>query len=294
MTTSQKRSAAENLSPLQQVGILKHVLDFVGPGHWCFVAEVSKLWRELYLRVADAEMLAKFGYDTITCVPEMTLFSAAFAAPSRLRYAHARGISGTIMRYSFAAGKYADIATLEVAHELGMKYNSMAAIEGAVHCNDVTVVQFLHGRGCCWTNCVFSIAARRGDMELCEYLYATDCGWSMWTCEAAADSDHASILRWLREHDCPWDEDRMHTDAAEGGSVDVMLYLQEQGIVFDADMLVEMLNIAGAYNNLAAAKWSRQQGAEWPEVLCYRDQKWPVAMLDWAGPAGCTSQLVLW
>jgi hypothetical protein len=251
------------------------------------------LWRELYLKVADAEMLAKFGYHTITCVPEMTLFSAAFASPSRLQFAHARGIGGTITRYSFAAGKYADVATLEVAHELGMKYNSMAAIEGAVHCNDVTVVQFLHDRGCCWTDHVFSIAARRGDMELCEYLYANDCGWSMGTCEAAADSGHANILCWLREHDCPWHEDRMHWLAAKGGSVDVMLYLQEEGIMFDAEMLRDMLRAAGAHNKLAAAQWLRQRGAEWPTVLfgrrLYDEVPWSGDVLLWARAEGCTS-----
>eukprot|EP00953_Heterococcus_sp_UTEX-ZZ885_P006630 4048-Heterococcus_DN1.PRE.1 len=53
---AQKRSVKESLNPLQHAGILQRVLDYVGPGHWCFVAEVSKLWRELYLRVAAREL----------------------------------------------------------------------------------------------------------------------------------------------------------------------------------------------------------------------------------------------
>jgi hypothetical protein len=39
----QKRSATDSSSPLQETGILEHVFDYVGPGHWCFVAEVSSI-----------------------------------------------------------------------------------------------------------------------------------------------------------------------------------------------------------------------------------------------------------
>eukprot|EP00953_Heterococcus_sp_UTEX-ZZ885_P006561 4007-Heterococcus_DN1.PRE.5 len=41
-TRGQKRSAEDSKYPLQQAGILQRVLDH-GPGHWCFVAEVSSL-----------------------------------------------------------------------------------------------------------------------------------------------------------------------------------------------------------------------------------------------------------
>jgi hypothetical protein len=298
-TRAQKRSVKESLNPLHQAGILRHVLDFVGPGHWRFVAEVSSLWRDVYKRVSSREISDPNWDVQVTCVPEMTLYSSVFASPSRLRLAHDGGLSSTQMRYRFAASKYADVATLEVAHELGMDYTPgwlVAAIdlEGAVYCNELAVVQFLHDRCCYWTNHVFSIAAQRGDMDLCEYLYASDCGWSMGTCEAAARSGHADILRWLREHDCPWDEDRMHTGAAKGGSVDVMVYLQEEDIVFDAEILTEMLKIAGACNKLAAAQWLRKQGAQWPAVLkwqkSYRDQLvWSDDALAWARAEGCTS-----
>jgi hypothetical protein len=50
-STASKRSAADSSNPLQQPGILQHVLDYVGPGHWCFIAEVSSFWRDLYINV---------------------------------------------------------------------------------------------------------------------------------------------------------------------------------------------------------------------------------------------------
>jgi hypothetical protein len=178
------------------------------------------------------------------------------------------------MLYRFAAGKYADVATLQAAHELGMEYDSAATIEGAVYCNELAVVQFLRAQeGSWWTNHVYNIAARRGDMALCAYLYANQCGWSLGTCEAAASNGDSGLLRWLREHDCPWNEDSISNDAAEGGSVDALEFLQEEeGIEFTADMLTKMLLIAGANSKLEAAQWLRKQGAEWPAVL--RWQRW--------------------
>jgi hypothetical protein len=81
----------------------------------------------------------------------------------------------------------------------------------------------------------------------------------------------------------------IHLAAAEGGSVDAMEYLQQQGIVFTANMLTHMLNAAGKYNKLPAARWLRQQGAEWPRRL-YWYGVWSEDALEWARAEGCTSR----
>jgi hypothetical protein len=65
-------------NPLTEAGILQHVLGYVGPGHWYFLATVSSLWRDLYARVADRTMQKKdcMGIaQQFTCVPQMTLLS---------------------------------------------------------------------------------------------------------------------------------------------------------------------------------------------------------------------------
>jgi hypothetical protein len=82
-----------------------------------------------------------------------------------------------------------------------------------------------------------------------------------------------------------WDTDMVCSSAAMGGSVDVMVYLQQQGIQFTADVLKDMLDHAGVHNKLAATQWLRQQGAEWPAVL----RAWPGEVLAWARAEGCTS-----
>jgi hypothetical protein len=276
-TREHKRSATDSSNPLQQAGVLKHVLDYVGPGHCCFVGEVDWLWRGLYLRVASRE----------------TMYSAVCGSPSRVRLAATRGLDCTTQAFMSFAGRYADVATLKAAQELGVDFTiGVSAIEGAVRCNNLTVVQF-RDQGCYWSNHAFGDAAGRGDFALCEYLYDNDCDWStLREFEAAAREGKAGMLRWLYEHDCPWDEDRIHTCVAEGGSVDAMMFLQEEGIVHD-ELLTEMLNVAGACNKLAAAQWLKQQGAEWPAMLKWEgwrgESTWSGEVLTWARAEGCTS-----
>eukprot|EP00953_Heterococcus_sp_UTEX-ZZ885_P036527 18803-Heterococcus_DN1.PRE.3 len=75
-----------------------------------------------------------------------------------------------------------------------------------------------------------------------------------------------------------------------------MQYLQQDcSVVFTAEQLTELLNIAGALGKLATAKWLRRQGAQWPTVLKHSNYydhwqgQWFCEALDWARAKGCTS-----
>jgi hypothetical protein len=289
----QKRSTADSSNPLQQIGILQHVLDHVGPGHWCFVAEVCNLWRDLCIKVASRYLETKSAYGLtkmITCTPQMTMFSAMFASPSRVRHAHKRGIRYETVSVQHAAGTYADIDSLKAAHELGMSY-AYGAMLGAASCDDLAVLQFMRAQGCRLNSIFFKAAAARGYTAMCAYLHAEGCPWTTEICDAAAGNGHASTLRWLHEHGFDWYDDTIHQAAAKGGSVEALAYVQQQGIVFTAEKLTDMLSITGALSHLAAAKWLRQQGAEWPEVLQWGDQQWSGDVLAWARAEGCASLL---
>jgi hypothetical protein len=286
-TRAQKRSAADSRNPLQQAGILLRVLDYVGPGHWCFVAEVSSLWRELYSKVTSSSAFRFTGSeDSFYSIPQVTLMSVMVSI-SRVRFAHAHGLDCATVTYERAAGMHADIATLAAAHELGMSY-SEASVEGAARRNKLAVVQFLCAQGCPLSASVYNAAAGRGDIDMCAYLHSEHCPWSDFTCVTAVVNGYSDTLRWLHEHGCEWHADLIHLAAAWSGSVDTMVCLQQQGLVLTAEMLTDMLNTAGAENKLAAAQWLRQQGAEWPAVLRHCNQ-WPDNTLLWARAEGCTS-----
>jgi hypothetical protein len=137
----------------------------------------------------------------------------------------------TSKSYQYAAGRHADIATLATAHDLGMPY-TYTVMAGAARCNQGAVVQFLRKQGCPCDSCTYQLAAGGGDTALCAYLHAEQCPWNALICDAAARNGHTSTLRWLREHGCPWHSDGVRQAAAQGGSIDVLMYLQQQGIVF--------------------------------------------------------------
>jgi hypothetical protein len=319
-------SIANSSSPFFDSGILENVLSYVGLGHHLFVAPISKLWQAIYTTLGSHQLIVcsrnRRRGIVITCVPQMTFYSAAFASPSRVKLAHESGLSCTSTAYKCAAGKHADAATLATAHELGMQY-TIVTMTDAAECNRLAEVQYLHNQGCPWPSGLLGEVASRGHFELlrwcsqhgcpwdtamapffaaksssielmawvlqqprtqlyedvmytaaaqghtamCQLLHAKQCPWDWKSTRAAARGGHADVLRWLMDNGCPWNAQYMCEAAARGGSVEVLVHLQQQGLLTSAALLRSMLNTAANCNQLAAAKWLREQGAEWPTAL---------------------------
>jgi hypothetical protein len=331
-------------NPLLEPSVLQHILGHVGPGHWFFLSTVSSLWRDTYAKLAPREIQVRnrLTRSVVTCVPQMTLFSAVFESPSRVRLAHESGVNFSTRSFQLAAGRHGTVDSLMTAHELGMEY-SLGVMEGAAACNSISVLHCLHKEDCPWSMQISAAAARRGDLEMLHWLREHGCAWdtfsillsaassgnvemmawvkqqpdvvcneeAIWeaacgghtavceymhaegydldetACSCAARFGHVHTLRWLHEHGCPWDVEGVCLDAAEGGNIDVMVYLQQdEDVNLDAAMLTRMLNVAGAHDKLAAAQWLREQGAEWHEVLrCRRVLcaiSWSGDLLQWA------------
>jgi hypothetical protein len=54
--SSSKRAVNGATCPLEDAGILLHVLNSLGPGHHLFIISVSKAWRDVYEKVASVQM----------------------------------------------------------------------------------------------------------------------------------------------------------------------------------------------------------------------------------------------
>jgi hypothetical protein len=135
-------------------------------------------------------------------------------------------------------------------------------------------------------------AASAGHIAMCAYLHLhlQHCPWSTEACKNAARGGHADTLRCLHELGYPWNESTICITAASSGTVAVMEYLLQQGVVLTAAQLTEMLNAAGAHNHMHAAQWLRQQGADWPTVLRFGIyHTWHGKALAWARAEGCKS-----
>jgi hypothetical protein len=121
-------------------------------------------------------------------------------------------------------------------------------------------------------------AARWGRLALCQWLHAAHCDWDHTVCSSAARGGHVSTLGWLMANGCPWTIDCL----AESSAVAVLQLLLEQGVLVSLARLTSALNYAGSQNKLAAAQLLKQQGAEWPAVLCCSGVCWSGESLAWA------------
>jgi hypothetical protein len=275
-------------SPLDISGILGHVFAFSGAGNHLFISAVCRDWRETFKSVVvNAQTYEALRLqDTY----KQTDFRAIFASPGCVREAVACGFSldGNTLRMQFFAGQFADIATLKAAKELGLRLD--AVLIGAAHAGAVAKLKWLHSvAGCSFDEFTMRTAAGSGQLRICQYLHAEGCTWSASACKWALCGNHIDTLRWLHEHGCPWDAAALSSEAARAGRLEVMAYLQQQGVL-TAAAVTHMLLLAGVHNQLPAVQWLRQQAAaEWPPVLQWRQRLWKGAVLEWARAEGCTA-----
>jgi hypothetical protein len=168
-------------------------------------------------------------------------------------------------------------------------------LSNAAACGSVALTAWAAQQpGVVLTAACMSAAAEQGHTAVSQFLRSQHCPWNAQTCNRAAAGGHTSTLRWLRANGCPWTVGAVCTAAAQGGSVDMLAYLQEQRLLATAAQLTNVLNIAGAHSQLAAAQWLRQQGAQWPTVLrCGRLKQWQGDVLTWATAEGCDAPVAL-
>jgi hypothetical protein len=232
---------------------------------------------------------------------QFTVFTMKGAAECNelavVQFLHAQGCRWHYSAAAAAADR-GDLEVLRWIREHGCKWNEHTILSNAASSGNIEVAAWVKQQaGTVYRQFVMTAAAKHGGhTAMCEYLHAEQCPWGSTACEAAAFFGHVDTLRWLQDNGCPWEPEKVCE--AAGGSVDIMLRLQQQGIVeFTPELLTRMLNTAGAYNKLAAAQWLRQQGTEWPAVLKHMGssvyevwpQSWSGETLAWARAEGCTS-----
>jgi hypothetical protein len=246
---------------LNKPDIVRQILEYVGPGHWLF-SLVNTLCVQLYYGVASVEKraYARDGREyTITCIPQMTLYSSAFASPSRLRLTDKQctiqWTHDTMQRYQYALGRHADIDTLRAAHKLGLSF-SARTLRGAATADAVAklqwlctqhhfapstelsfdaargsslaVLRWLSQQGVVFTTKTAVHAARGNQLAALQHLRNEGCPWGVEVCKEAAASGSFEALRWLRTEGCPWEADKIIQAAASSGSVELTEWVRQQ------------------------------------------------------------------
>jgi hypothetical protein len=235
----------------------------------------------------------------------------------------------TISHYAAGSGNITMLKWLKTEGWCEFNHDTCAAAAAA---GQLAALQHLRSEGCVWkvedTACyaansgsvevaewlrqtqgmvvdakTLAWAASAGQIAMCKHLRSVGCEWDSSACIQAVMSGEITMLRWLRENGCPWVVRDVCCAASRYGYSDPLDYIIEQGEVLDAELLTVALNCAGASNQLRAAQWLRQHGAEWPAVLTLDehdeesnkvvDVQWHADMIVWARAEGCTARIAL-
>jgi hypothetical protein len=142
----QKKARLYSTNPFSEAGVLQHVLNYLGPGHWLFAALVSEDWHQAYLKVPEHQMVGVSPINPrvpVVCVPQMTLYSAAVASVTRLTLAEDVGLDLDSVEFALAAGRWADKATISLAAGAGMPSRlGMPLVIGARQSRSMSTLQW--------------------------------------------------------------------------------------------------------------------------------------------------------
>jgi hypothetical protein len=200
-----------------------------------------------------------------------------------------------VCRAAAASGSFAALCW---AHLHGCPWNGHATLNAAASSGSIELTAWVQQQlGVTFSGAALEAAARQGHTAVCVYLLQQQQQQHLLldesACLGAIKGGHVDTLRCLREHGCPWNAEVVRRNVAQKGSIAMMEYLQQQGLLATAAQLTAMLNIAAANNRLAAAQWLRQQGAQWPHRLKYNIKYWRGDTLVWARQQGCTAPTLL-
>jgi hypothetical protein len=163
-TRARKQATAIFCSnPVQQAGVLKLVLSFLGR-EGLFVQTVSKGWQAVYNKITVERANSRGRLHSSS----YTSCQAAFASAARLKIAVACGLR--LVYNQRCAGRHADIGTLRVAFKLGLPRSDAVAV-GAADAADLSKLIWLRTKqGCRFPIDIAAFAARAGSVQMLQWL----------------------------------------------------------------------------------------------------------------------------
>jgi hypothetical protein len=240
-TQKKKQAVVAASNPLEDAGILLQVFAFL-PGHYLFIGAVCREWRGLYVGAADQHFEVRRLANTlrkklVTCDFKTTLCSAAVASPATASLACENGLqmSSYKIDVQWIAGLHADLDTLATLRELGMPLSGVVIQAVAFSGRLAVLQQLLSNQHCPRPPDLSQNAAQSGNISMLKWLRAESwCVLDEKACAAAARAGQLATLQYLCSIGCKLRGDRTAIDAAIGGSIEVVDWLQQQqGIVFD-------------------------------------------------------------
>jgi hypothetical protein len=248
---------------------------------------------------ADLSKLKWLHLDQKCQLPiDITDSAAGTGAIAVLKWLKQQGCAFDINTMN-AAVKGQHISALQFLLEEGCCIGNDKTCAVAAGTGTVAVLQWLREHGCSWDVCSISahavssrsidmmiwvrlqgiqlrirlmqIAASAGDTAMIEYLISEGCPLQHATNVAAAAGNYVDSLIWLKQHSPLWDWPYVCIRTAQSGATESITWLLQQQIdapaIGRSTLLTYMLDAAGRYGQLAAAKLIKKAGARWPDIL---------------------------
>eukprot|EP00029_Vermamoeba_vermiformis_P013058 TRINITY_DN7993_c0_g1_i1.p1 TRINITY_DN7993_c0_g1~~TRINITY_DN7993_c0_g1_i1.p1 ORF type:complete len:552 (-),score=48.16 TRINITY_DN7993_c0_g1_i1:90-1745(-) len=127
--------------------------------------------------------------------------------------------------------------------------------------NLLTVLKYLHGRGCSWSAWAPAVVASDNycALDVLKYLHENKCPWDERTCAYAAKMDHLNFLKYAVENGCPCGSKTMNK-AARSGSLKILQFLFEKGVPWTNKTCTLLMR----HEKDEMLKYARENGAPWP------------------------------
>ena len=144
----------------------------------------------------------------------------------------------------------------------------------------MATIKWLRSKGQLFDQHCVADAAGRGNLEAIKEMRRSkapgtgESVWARWNCgavAAAAEGGHVEVLQWLRQNGCPWGNsasDSTCYHAAWGGHLDVLKWARSQDPPCPWNMTV--CSVAAQGGHLDILKWARSQDppCPWNMAVC--------------------------
>jgi hypothetical protein len=249
------------------------------------------------------DVLLWLGKQGVPMIAEACEYAARGDCLNHLQLLHADGWPWTERVCSVAASRdHFDL--LRWAHEHGCPWYAETIARDVAESGSTEVMIWLQQQpGVLFGHKCMISAADNGHLNMCQYLFEQGCAWpaddgykALTLSRDAGERGYVFELDDLLEINCPLDFDTLCVGAATYGNLDLLQYVHQLGHMVP-DNLSDALRLADHFRHVATAKWLRQQGAPWPDVLgvpcrkCEGADPWSPDLIEWARSEGCTSPL---
>jgi len=264
--------------------VLKLVIEYVGVGHYRFIAGTCHMFRNGYRSVygegdkciTDTNSIASSVSHAQIFIKEILQGDNVTAATKMITFALIKILMLgrlDILKFFKERTRYGRLVLIKPI-----------SIEMVAKLGHFDVAQWLIESGCPLSLTASHHAARNGHLRILQLLRRYDCPWDEETCSSAAAYGGLDTLKWIHQNGCLWDE-KSCTGAACTGRLETLKWLRRNDCPWDEDTC----SAASANGHLDILKWARENGCRWCHMTSYAAARiGHVDILKWAIENGCS------